>query len=76
MKCTVLGFKKFTGKDGRKWVNLGCVYKDINAVGGSFASSVLASDNNDLSASIVPGEVYDLDFDNQGHLLSVDRCSK
>lgn len=76
MKCTVLGFKKITGKDGRKWVQLGCVYKDMNAVGGSFASSVMCSDENHLSDNIVPGEIYDIDFDNRGQMLSIERCSK
>lgn len=72
MKATVVGFKKFTGKDGRKWVQVGCLYKDINAVGGNFASSVLASDENNLSAILVPGNTYDLDFDNRGSLLGID----
>ena len=76
MKCTILGFKKFTGKDGRKWCQLGCVYKDMNAFGGSFASTVMCSDENDLSSSIVPGEIYDIDFDNRGQMLSIERCSK
>ena len=73
MKATVIGFKKFTGKDGRKWVQIGCVYNDINAVGGAFASSVLASDENNLSASLVPGEAYNLDFDNRGGLLGIEK---
>ena len=73
MKATVVGFKKFTGKDNRKWVQVGCVYNDINAVGGAFASSVLASDEKNLSASLVPGDVYNLDFDNRGCLLGIEK---
>lgn len=76
MKATLVGFKKFTGKDGRKWVNLGVMYKDMQAVGGAFASSCMLSDANDVSASLVPGDVYDLDFDNQGHILGIERISK
>lgn len=73
MKATVVGFKKFTGKDGRKWVQIGCVYNDINAVGGAFASSVMASDENNLSAALKPGEIYNLDFDNRGQLLGIEK---
>ena len=76
MKATVVGFKKFTGKDGRKWVQVGCVYKDINAVGGTFASSVLASDENNLSAALVPGHDYNLDFDNRGDLLGIEKIKE
>lgn len=73
MKATLVGFKKITGKDGRKWVSMGCMYKDINAVGGAFASAVMASDENNLSAQLDPGEVYDLDFDNRGQLLNFEK---
>lgn len=76
MKATLVGFKSFTGKDGRKWVNLGVMYKDINATGGAFASNFLTADNNNLSASLVPGEAYDLDFDNRGQLLGIEKLSK
>lgn len=73
MKATLVGFKKFTGKDGRKWVKMGCLYKDINAAGGSYASEVMASDAANLSEQLVPGEVYDLDFDNRGQLLNFEK---
>ena len=76
MKATIVGFKKFTGKDGRKWVSLGVMYKDINAIGGAFASAVMASDENNLSGSLTPGDVYDLDFDNRGQLLGIERVGK
>lgn len=72
MKATLVGFKAFSGKDGRKWVQLGVMFKDMQAVGGAFADSVLMSDQNDLSKSLKPGEVYDIDFDNKGHLLSIE----
>lgn len=73
MKATLIGMKKITGKDGRKWVSLGVMYKDINAIGGAFASAVMASDENNLSATLAPGEVYDLDFDNRGSLLGIEK---
>lgn len=73
MKATLIGMKKITGKDGRKWVSLGVMYKDINAIGGAFASAVIASDENNLSATLAPGEVYDLDFDNRGSLLGIEK---
>lgn len=76
MKATLIGMKKITGKDGRKWVSLGVMYKDINAIGGAFASAVMASDENNLSATLAPGEVYDLDFDNRGSLLGIEKLPK
>lgn len=76
MKATLIGMKKITGKDGRKWVSLGVMYKDINAIGGAFASAVMASDENNLSATLAPGEVYDLDFDNRGQLLGIEKLAK
>lgn len=72
MKATIVGFKKFTGKDNRKWVNIGCIYKDVNATGGNFANAVIASDENNLSAILVPGNEYNMDFDNRGRLLGID----
>lgn len=72
MKATLIGMKKITGKDGRKWVSLGVMYKDISAIGGAFASSVMASDENNLSDSLRPGDVYDLDYDNRGQLLGIE----
>lgn len=72
MKATLVGFKKFTGKDGRKWAQLGVMYKDINAIGGAFASAIIASDENNVSASLKPGDMYNLDFDDRGHLLGIE----
>lgn len=48
------------------------MYKDINAIGGAFASAVMASDENNLSESLRPGDIYDLDFDNRGQLLGIE----
>lgn len=77
MKATLVGFKKFTSKkDGRKWVNIGLMYKDMQAQGGAFASSAMLSDENNVSASLVPGEMYDFDFDNSGNLLGIECISK
>lgn len=76
MKATLVGFKKFTGKDGRKWVNLGLMYKDMQAQGGAFASSALLSDDKNVSASLISGEMYDIDFDQNGHLLGFERITK
>lgn len=72
MKATLVGIKKITGKDGRKWAQLGVMYKDINAIGGAFASAVMTSDENGISDRLVPGEVYNLDFDNRGSLLGIE----
>lgn len=76
MKATLVGFKKFTGKDGRKWVDLGLMYKDMQAQGGAFASSVILSDEKNVSASLISGEMYDVDFDKNGHLLGFERITK
>lgn len=72
MKATLIGMRTFTGKDGRKWLSLGVMYKDINAIGGAFASAIIASDENGLSESLRPGDIYDLDFDNRGKLLGIE----
>lgn len=72
MKATLVGLKKITGKDGRKWAQLGMMYKDINAIGGAFASAVMVSDQNGISDRLVPGQKYDVDFDNRGSLLGIE----
>lgn len=76
MKATLIGLKKFTGKDGRKWAQLGVMYKDINAIGGAFASAIIASDENNISESLKPGDMYYLDFDDRGHLLEIEYLDK
>ena len=74
MKANLVGVKQFTGKkDGRKWLQLGLVYKDVSARGGSFASAVLLSAENVNADELKPGEAYDIDFDNRGNVLGITK---
>lgn len=71
MKAILVGYKEFSGKDGRHWVTFGLLYDDIQANGGKFASSVMCNADNVQLSSFKPGNEYDFDFDNRGRLLSV-----
>lgn len=72
MRATLVGFKCFKGKDGRKWVNLGLIYKDRDAQGGTFAQSLLISNSDDIAQKLVAGSIYNLDFDNRGRILDIE----
>lgn len=73
MKATLIGYKKFKGKkDGRTWIQLGVIYKDVQAVGGSFASAVLLPGENFKDGDLIPGELYDIDFDSRGSVLGIE----
>lgn len=71
MKATLIGFKAFSGKDGRKWVNMGFAYKDASAIGGNFAQSFIMSDQNGISSQLKAGQKYDVDFDPRGRLIDI-----
>lgn len=75
MKATLVGFRSgTTKKDGKPYLTVALMYKDISANGGAWVAERF------LDPSMLPmckaGEVYNIDFDPNGRLIDFELVTK
>lgn len=74
MKVKLVGFSRFTSKEGRSCCIVGLIHRDNYWNGFKVLEKFVNPDN--IGCELIPNGDYDVDFDPQGRIVSIEPISK